>query len=264
MVIMQEKDEITIKKTSNSINYKVLGIIFALCVAYQISLYQVDPEEFHVPEALYLAAILATAGFSFMVSKRYRGSEVFGKAYLFLGLAFVSMFIGDFGYVYYDHILGLDPYPNPFDIGFAAGYVFAILHLLLNIRYFRPNWNKQMKSLLVILPIVMVSVYTIVAYAAWGDYEELPFDLFYGNIFVVGSSLILSLAILGAVVFRQSILKEAWLLLVIGIFLWAITDTWYAYTEIFETFDNTHPTNTLWIASFMTIMYALYKHRKVI
>ena len=104
-------EEPTKKKLSNPINYKVLGIIFALTVAYQISLYQVDPEEFNIPEALYLAGIRACAGFAFMVSNRYRGSEIFSKAYLFLGLAFIGWFIGDLGYVYYDHVLELDPYP---------------------------------------------------------------------------------------------------------------------------------------------------------
>jgi hypothetical protein len=256
--------EITKKKTSSSINYKVLGIIAVLTIAYQISLYQVDPEEFNVSEILYLAGILACAGFSFMVSKRYQGSAVFTKAYLFLGLAFVGWFIGDLGYVYYDHVLDLDPYPNPFDVGFAASYVFASLHLLLNIRYFRPKWNKGMKTVLVVLPIVMVFAYTLFAAAEWGIYEELSFDIFYGNIFAVGSSVVLALAILGAVVFRQSILKEVWLLLVIGIFIWTIADVWYAFAEVFETFDNTHPTNTLWMLTFMLVMYALYLHRKVV
>ena len=251
-------------KLTDSINYKVLVIIFALTVAYQISLYQVNSEEFHVPEMLYLFGILACAGFSFMVFKKYRGSEVFGKAYLFLGLAFISWFIGDLGYVYYDHILEIDPYPNPFDLGFIGSYVFVFLHLVLNIRYFKPDWNLGMKSLIVIIPVVMITAYTFLAYVEWGDYEELPFDLFYGNLFVIGSSLILAFAILGVTVFRRSVLKEPWLLLVIGIFIWAFTDTWYAYLEIFEAFDNTHPANTLWIAALMTIMYALYKHRQVI
>ena len=261
---MGESKEISKGKISSSINYKVLVLIFALTIAYQISLYLVDPEEFNVPEALYLAGILACAGFAFRVSKKYRGSEVFGKAYLFLGLAFVSWFIGDLGYVYYDHVLGLDPYPNPFDVGFAASYVFAALHLILNTRYFRPRWNKEMKILLVGLPMVMFVGYTLVAYSVWGDYDELSFDLFYGNLFAVGATIELSLAIIGAVVFRQSILKEVWLLLVIGIFIWTVGDIWYGFAEVLETFDNTHPTNTLWMASFMTIIYALYKHRKVI
>ncbi|GBF24494.1 hypothetical protein MnTg01_00833 [archaeon MnTg01] len=261
---MGKSKEITKEGMSSRINFKVLGIIFALTIAYQISLYQVDPEEFNVPEALYLAGILGCAVFSFMVFKKYRGSEVFSKAYLFLALAFVSWFIGDVGYVYYDHVLQLDPYPNPFDVGFAASYLFASLHLLLNIRYFRPQWNIGMKILLVALPIAMLVTYSLIASAVWGDYDELSFDIIYGNLFAVGATIELSLAILGAIVFRRSILKEVWLLLVIGIFIWTIGDVWYAFAEVFETFDNTHPTNTLWVLSFMVVMYALYKHRKVI
>lgn len=223
-----------------------------------------DPDEFNISEVLYLVGILACAGFAFTVSKRYRGSEVFGKAYLSLGLAFVCWFIGDLGYVYYDHVLELDPYPNPFDVGFAASYVFAAIHLYLNTRYFKPDWNAGMKSLAIGIPIVMGILYTIVAYGAWGNYEEISFDIFYGNIFAVGASVELGLAIIGAIVFRHSVLKEVWLLLVIGIFIWVIGDIWYAYTEVFDAFDNTHPTNTLWMAAFMTVIYALYKHRKVV
>ena len=261
---MNLMSELTKNKSSTSINYKILGIILALTIAYQISLYYVDPDEFNVPEALYLAGILGCAGFSFMVVKKYWGSEVFGKAYLFLALAFVAWFIGDVGYVYYDHVLQLDPYPNPFDVGFVISYVFASMHLLLNSRYFKPKWNIEMKILLVALPIGMLVGYTLVASAVWGDYEELQFDLFYGNIFAVGATVELALVIIGASVFRRSILKEVWLLLVIGILIWTIGDVWYAFAEVYETFSNTHPTNTLWIASFMVVMYALYKHRQVV
>ena len=254
----------TIKKITSSINYKVLVVIGILAVGYQISLYYVDPDEFNISEALYLTGIIACAVFSFAVSKRYRGSEVFGKAYLCLGLAFVFWFIGDLGYVYYDHILNEDPYPNPFDVGFAISYVFVALHLYLNTRHFKPNWNIQMKSVAIVIPILMGVVYTVVAYGAWGNYEEVSFDILYGNIFAVGASVELGLAILGAVVFRKSVLKEVWLLLVIGMLVWTIGDIWYAYTEVFEAFSNTHPTNTLWMVAFMVIIYALYKHRKVV
>ncbi len=81
MNFMEEK---TIKKIQSSINYKVLGVIVGLTIAYQISLYFVDPDEFNISEMLYLAGMLACAGFSFTVSKRYSGSAVFGKDYLFL------------------------------------------------------------------------------------------------------------------------------------------------------------------------------------
>ena len=91
------------------------------------------------------------------------------------------------------------------------------------------------------------------------------FDLYYGMPFAIGASTIFALAVLGASVFRQSILGPVWLLLAIGIFLWAIADVWYVYLEIFEEFDNdTHVTNTIWMTSFMVIIYALYKHHKTL
>jgi len=94
--------------------------------------------------------------------------------------------------------------------------------------------------------------------------HELPFDLFWGDVFVIGGSTTLAFAILGASVFRHSLLKEIWLLLVIGIFLWMLADVWYYYMEIFEAYYSSHPVNTMWMASFLLIIYSLYKHHKVL
>ena len=121
-----------------------------------------------------------------------------------------------------------------------------------------------MKICLFAIPIVIVLTYTVVAFFEWGDYEELPFDLFYGSIFAAGTAIVLAFAVIGVSVFRQSILGKVWLLLAIGIFLSTIADVWYVYIEIFEAFNNQHPANTIWMASFMIIIYALYKHQKTI
>ena len=152
----------------------------------------------------------------------------------------------------------------PFDIGFFLSYIFAILHLSLNTRYFRPKWSKRIKAVIIVIPIIAVSSFSMIAYDAWGAYDGLMFDLFYSNIFVVGISLTLAFAVVGASVFRHSILKETWLLLAIGILLWAVADSIYYYLETYEIFTHNHPINSLWMASFMIIIYALYKHHKVI
>jgi len=261
---MEETAKIPKGVLGSPIDYKILVIIFALAVGYHILLYYGDESQFNITDALYLTGLFACGVAGLMVAKRYRGSQVFGKAYFFLGLGFISWFIGDLGYYYNNFVLQVDPYPSPFDVGYIGFYVFASLHLLLNTRYFRRQWSVPMKVLLVVLPIVVIATYSIVAYQEWGDYEELPFDLFYGDIFTAGAAVTLAFAILGASVFRQSVLKEVWLLLAIGIFLSTIADVWYVYTEIFEAFDNVHPINTIWMAAFMIIVYALYKHQKVI
>ena len=126
------------------------------------------------------------------------------------------------------------------------------------------KWGKTTKLWLIAFPIVLVAFFTFVSYTEWGVYEELPFDLFYGGIFVAGIGIMLSFAVFGASVFRQSVLGTVWLLLAIGLALFAFADVWYYYLEIFEEFTDLHVVNPIWIASFLTLIYALYKHMKAI
>ena len=255
----------TVKTSSNSINLKVIAVIGALIVVDLIyAEYFFDPEIFNIKDGLYMAGMATCGIFSILVARRYRGSAMLGKAYLFLGLGFFAWFIGDLGYYYNQFVLEIDPWPTPFDAGFALNYVFAIMHLYLNTRYFKPQWNGLMKATIILIPIITVSSFSLIAYDAWGEYDELIFDIFYTDIFVVGMSLTLAFAVVGASVFRHSILKETWLLLAVGIFLWAVADIIYYYLEAIEAFTHNHPINTLWMASFMIIIYALYKHHKTI
>ncbi len=255
----------TVEKISHGINYKVIALIGALGVVDLIyAEYFFDPEIFNIKDGLYMAGIAACGIFSILVARRYAGSQMLGKAYLFLGLGFFAWFIGDLGYYYNQFVLEIDPWPTPFDAGFAFNYVFAIMHLYLNTRYFKPKWNAPMKATIIIIPIIAVSAFSLVAYDAWGEYDELVFDIFYTDIFVLGMSLTLAFAVVGASIFRHSILKETWLLLVIGISFWAVADIIYYYLEAIEAFTHNHPINTLWMVAFMIIIYALYKHHKVL
>lgn len=255
----------TIKKSTSGINYKIIALIGALTVAdFIYAEYFFDPEVFNIKDGLYMAGLAGCGTFSILVARRYSGSAMFGKAYLFLGLGFFAWFFGDVGYYYNQFVLEIDPWPTPFDAGFALNYVFAIMHLYLNTRYFKPEWNKAIKAVLIGIPIIALTTFSLIAYDAWGVYDELWFDIFYSNIFVLGISLTLAFSVVGASVFRRSILKETWLLLAIGIFLWAVADSIYYYLETIEAFTHNHPINSLWMASFMIILYALYKHYKVI
>jgi len=258
---------------SNKINIKVIGIIVGLTIVDLIyGLYYFEGSNFEIKDGYYMAGIFGVGVVSILVAKKYHGSEMLGKAYLFLGLGFFAWFIADVGYYYQQFVLDIDPWPSPFDIGFFASYIFAILHLSLNTRYFRPKWSKEMKAILIVIPIVAVGSFTAIAYSAWGEYvdgdeytqDDLVFDIGYTNLFIVGIAITLAFAVVGASVFRHSVLKETWLLLAIGICLWVATDSVYFYLETIEEFTHNHPINSGWTASFMIIIYALYKHTKTL
>ena len=219
-----------------------------------------------------MGSILACGIASILVAKKYRGSAMFTKAYLFLGLGFFAWFVGGIIFLYYGLVLESYPYPSPGDLFFVITYCLAICHLYLNTKYFKKEFGKGLKAIIVIIPILAVILFSIFAFVIWegnvdGDeynQNDLIFDLAYGNIFVVGGSLLFAFVVVGILVFRKSALREVWLLLASGILLWAIADAIFTYLLTIEEFTNDHPVNTLWFTSFMLILYALYKHYKVL
>ena len=204
---------------------------------------------------------LAAAIASFFVSKRYWGSEVFGKAYLALGIGFCFIIAGDLTYIYYDWYSDDAPYPSIADIFFLGYYPCVAYHLLKNIKYFKKDLG--------IAPIIGVPALTgilviIFAFLSIDLIEEEPVEFYLGLIYVLASASILSLAILGAAVFKSSILGTAWLILAIGILIYTVSDVWYYYLEMIDSYSGEHFVNTLWVLALTIMTYGLYKHKKTI
>lgn len=249
-------------KLASKINYKIFLLIFGLLIAFQF--YITNSTEEDADSAITIVSIvnpLVASIAAFFVAKKYAGTAVFGKAYFALGLGLMMFVLGEFSYLYYDLVLGIDPYPSIADVFFFSFYPLAMFHLVKNIRFFKPKLDSLSKILIVIIPIVIVVIYSVLSYIEIG---EMNFDYYYGLIFIMASATVLSGGLLGARIFRQGVLGIAWLVLVIGILLTTIGDVWYYYLETFGQYELTHPVNLFWWASYMVITYALYKHQDII
>lgn len=249
-------------KLVNPIDYRLLFVIFGLAVIFQIFILvtqgvkEADTTIAAVSFAFPLSGCIA----AFVVAKRYRKSEVFGKAYFALGLGMLMNFLGEVSY-YILESTDQVTYPSISDVFYLAYYPFAFYHLAKNIRFFNPKVKFGIKALVVIIPVALISAYSVFSYEKIGEINS---DFFYGLSYVVGSSILLSASVFGALIFRQGVLGTAWLALVIGISLLTIGDNWYAYLETFFEYDTLHPVNLLWYTGYMVIAYALVKHREII
>lgn len=250
------------EKLVNPIDYRLLLVIFGLAVVFQVFVYATKgvKEADYIIAAVSFSFPLSGSIAAFFVSRRYKNSEVFGKAYFALGMGMLMNFLGAYSY-YILETLDQVTYPSISDAFYLAFYPFAFYHLAKNIKFFKPKIKAGIMTLIVAIPVVMISAYSILSYEKIG---ELNSDYFYGLAYVVGSSILLSAAIFGAIIFRQGVLGVAWLALVIGIALTSIGDNWYSYLETFYEYDSTHPVNLLWYTGYMVITYALYKHRDII
>ncbi len=243
----------------NPIDFRILLLIVTLALAYQLYLSYGYSEEYAFLDA-YLAGSFLTGVVAITVGKKFWYHDIFRTSYIALGISFFMLFIGDMTYIYYDIALGVDPYPSVADAFYLAFPLFAVIHLSLNIKNFNQGFSTKIKILIGLLGVGLVSAYTLIAYMM---IQETNFDFYFGLLYVITSAIMLCLAVCGVMVFRHSNLAMVWMLIATGIIIYTISDTWYYLIELFEGFSLNHPTNTLWILSFMTITYGLILHHKI-
>lgn len=253
----------TTKDSSQSrIGIQALVIIALISIVYHFAVDQfVDENEMSFADFSYGISSLAVGITGLFVAKRYRGSPVFGKTYLSLAIGFLFLFVGDLVYNYYLLVLDEDPYPSIADVFFIAFYAFAGYHLIKNTQYFKKGLSWGSKLGVVAISALMIGAFGLFTIETL--YDD-PTIYYMSMAYVVSSAIILALAILAFTVFRHSILGIAWALLVIGIFLYSVADVWYYYLEETEQFTIKDPVNTLWVLSNSIMVYALYKHKKII
>ena len=249
--------------TKGTVSIKAILIVAAIAIGYQMFISDpgFDEDEVSFAYFSYGVSCLAVGIASFFVARRYRGSPVFGKTYFALAVGFVLLFVGDLIYNYYDIVLGEDPYPSIADAFFIAFYAFAGYHIVKNVQYFKKDLSWIAKIGVVAIAVSMVAIYGILTIETlYGD----PVSYSLSMAYVLSSAAVLALALLGAVVFRNSVLGVAWGILVAGIFLYSVADVWYYYLEEIEAYTLSNPVNTLWILSNAIMVYALYVHKKTI
>ena len=264
---------------TNNINFYVIAAIFVAILLFDIanSIEPVDDTKLDFFEAARAIGFGAVSIFAFVVAKRYWGSQVFGRAYLALGIGYAFYFAGDsLWYVFEIGYQVANPYPYYPDIGYFGFYPFAIYHLRTNVHYFKRILEKKQKGLLIFIPVVAIitfSFFSFVPIDAPGGIGHLTFheipqydpevykEFAVGLAYIIVTSIMLAYVIVGFQVFRHTILGASWGLLLCGLVLEAMADYHYYYFEIFGDFDRSNPVHGIWMASTIIICYALYKHR---
>ena len=189
------------------------------------------------------------------------GSKVFGKSYFILGISYVLFFLGEALYYFYFEPFDTFEYSIISEIFFMVSMPLILGHIVINIRYFVEKLESYQKLLLIIIPAIIIFGYSIIFTA---NPFEITDDFYFNLIFVVESSIVLGFTVVAFTLFRHTVLFAPWFLLLIGILFSTAGDTLYRYTDTITSYDYADPTTSLWLASSMIMIYALYKHQKSI
>ena len=258
---MKEPDVVP-DKITNPINPIIIIGIIVIGIGVFVSMNIVSEDDAVTIASIVAVGLAARVSISAFIVSKQNETGILAKSYFALGLGFLSYVIAEVLYYSMEELLGIEPYPSFADVFFFAVYPLTLIHLLLNIRYFTSGYTKLQKAWIIVIPIIAVIVYVMLSISV--PDAELGFDFYYGFIFVAAASITLSFAIVGASIFREGALGVVWLLLVVGLMINAAGDVWYYHLEIFGEYFDAHPVTVVWFVANMFIIYALYKHVKII
>jgi len=259
-----EVPEVVPDKITSRFDFKAFVGIIVLVISFHVVInYVISPENTDGIASIFSffnPLIVTIIGFSVVI--KYRGSMIFGKSYLALSLGFLSIFLGEVTYMIYDLVYNVEPYPSIADIFFFMLYPFLLFYLFKNIKFFSPKISRRAKAWIIGMPLGVLAIYSILSVTI-GEISIFEFDFYYGIIFVYAVTLTLSVAIIGAFIFKEGAIGKAWILFVAGILLLTIGDIWYYNLELFGGYDLLHPVNMFWYAGYWVTIYALIKQKKI-
>jgi len=257
-----KEDSIVPDKMGSIIDYRIVLLIVGIVIAFHyVSDFTMNEDQKNLTFSIApVISILAVMIVSFNVAKRYRASwKVFFRSYIFLGIAFVFLAVGEILYGVYDLVFDVDPYPSIADVFYGLFHVFTIMHLIINTKHFAHN-TAILKKLT--CGVIISSIIAGYIFLTFSTTDDLGFDFQYGLIFVSLNAVVIGLVIFGVMLFQSSVLGKIWRVLLVGIAALTFGDIWYYYLELAGEFDLVHPVNFLWFAGYWIMIYALKSHKK--
>ena len=260
-----EVPEVVPEKVKSTFDYKAFVGIAILVISFHVSInYFISGDDADTAVSIFSMFVpLALAIIGFSVVRKYKGTQVFGRAYLALSLGYLSIFFAEVTYAVYDIVYDIEPYPSIADVFFFLLYPLLLTYLFINIKFFSPTLGIKSKLWIILMPLVVLLGYSILS-TTEGEISVFEFDFYYGIVFVYAATLTLAVAMVGASIFRQGAIGKAWLILVIGILLNNIGDLWYYNLELFGQYDLVHPVNMFWYSGYLVVIYALIKHKRTL
>lgn len=249
-------------KLEGKINYKIIFLIIAATIFFQVVIYFLDNDDYR-DQIIYTVSIinpLAASIAGFAIAKRYGSSKTFSKAYFALACGYLCAGLGEI--IYFVFIVAeIETFPSIIDVIFFVMYPLISAHLIICIRFFKPKIRPIEFLWMILIPVTVVSIYIT---SSIEQVEEPDLEFYFTIIYVLEPAIVLPLAILGAKTFKGGIIGTAWIILVLAILVLTMGDVWYSYLEIFGEYDLLHPVNLFWYVGYWIVVYALFKHKKSI
>jgi signal transduction histidine kinase len=231
-------------------------IMVGLTLIYQLRLFTDDsqfawisiPAYSVIPGFLMVLSIILTI-------KLHKQKHFQSRAFLFFTLATAFRFIAEQIWQIYDQVYNIDPFPSIADIFYIGTYPFFIAFLLISLKPIRKSIPK--KSWL--FAIVLSTIFLIPSiFASVDDLEgESSFSTAIALAYPIMSAFQLAPAIVGIMFLAKKGANYSWMLLLFGFLFISISDTFFLFAELDDSYYDGHPVDLMYLYAFILLIFSL-------
>lgn len=255
-----DKSEDSIKSDLR-INNKALILIVGLVLIFEFYALttEFDTSIFNVSDSFLFIGPIVVMAFGFTIAVKNGKDSMYFKPFLALSLGVLFFMLGEATYLYYDIVLGIDPYPSIGDVFYYLFYPFVTAFIIFALKFFAFPLPKSKLATISAITVGLTLIFFGYSYEVF-EGEIYDFDFGLGMLFVASAALTVGLSTLGILSFKRSLQGYVWLLLLSSLLMNAVADIWYYHLELFEAYEPLGTVDTLWLAGWIVMAYGVYRH----
>ncbi len=197
--------------------------------------------------------------------KLYKQKHYQSKAFLFFTIGVSCWFIADQIWYLYDYVYDVDPFPSEADIFYIAAYPFFVVFLLISLKSIRKSITKKIWLFSFVLSFTFLIPSLLACFNAVEETE--------GGLDIISKSIVLSYpilssfqlvpAIIGIMFLAKKGVSYSWMLLLFGFLIYGISDTFYLFSTLDDTYYDGHPVDLMYLYSFLLLIFSLHSRLKL-
>lgn len=245
--------------------YKIsLSVIVGLILLYAFQGYYPDFITFfsNAFSPIIAGATVIVSGVSL---ERYwrKAKGKFPIIWLYFTCGLFLWFIGEAVWAGYTLILGVElPYPSAADVFWIAGYFPFFIALYLYVQLFAHALTKKNVAIVMAVTIILTVLVTTTLLAPILGAEENLIVMVMDFAYPILDLSLLSVALLGLIIFWKGELGKSWLLINAAILIDVCADILFSYTTAQGIYYSGHMLDLLFDFSYLFFLMAFYVHTK--
>ena len=231
-------------------------ILVGLTLIYQLRLFFDDSQFMWISVTAYsvIPGILVVLSIILTI-KLHKQKHFQSKALLFFTLGASFRFIAEQIWQVYDHVYDVDPFPSIADIFYVGTYPFFIAFLFISLAPIRKSISKKIwlfsiiLSTIFLIPSILVSIDNLEGESSFSTAIALAYPIM--------SAIQLTPAIVGIMFLAKKGANFSWMLLLFGFLFIGVSDTFFLFTEIDDSYYDGHPVDLMFLYAFVSLIFSL-------